>query len=99
MDSPCIGMIGLTRQQLADKLIEFGLEPGLVKRLWNLMYVKGATDLSQLTSVSKAESKAAGKISDTWPPPHCSRPCIGRCDAQMAAAVLRREYGGSGHDP
>lgn len=46
-------LIGLTHQQLAESLAEYGLEPTLVKLLWNCLYVRGATDFSHLSFLSK----------------------------------------------
>ena len=44
---------GFRRHDLAEKLTEIGLKPGLVKSLWNGIYVKGATDFSQILSISR----------------------------------------------
>lgn len=41
------------RHELAKKLIEIGLKPDLVKPLWNGVYVKGATDFSQIFTLSR----------------------------------------------
>lgn len=53
MDLPRTDMIGQTRQQLADRFVEIGLPASLVTRLWTWMYAKGATDIAQLSSLSK----------------------------------------------
>ncbi len=44
---------GFTRQELAKKLIELGLNSVLVKPVWNGVYVKGATDFSQIATLSR----------------------------------------------
>jgi 23S rRNA (adenine2503-C2)-methyltransferase len=44
---------GFRRQDLAKKLTEIGLKPDLVKPLWNGVYVKGATDFSQISALSR----------------------------------------------
>jgi 23S rRNA (adenine2503-C2)-methyltransferase len=53
MTSPNPDITGFRRHELAAKLSEFGLERGLVKPLWNALFVKGATDFSQIPSISK----------------------------------------------
>lgn len=45
---------GLRHHELAQTLAKFGIETSLVKPLWNGMYVKGATDFSQISSISRA---------------------------------------------
>jgi 23S rRNA (adenine2503-C2)-methyltransferase len=47
-------LIGLTREELAQKLAEHGFEPFRAKQIWQWMYVKGATDFAQMTSINKA---------------------------------------------
>lgn len=47
-------IIGLTRQELAEKLVECGLGPNLVEPLWNWMYVRGGTQFSQLDAISRS---------------------------------------------
>jgi 23S rRNA (adenine2503-C2)-methyltransferase len=46
-------IIGLSRQELTDKLKEFGFEPFRTKQLWHWIYVKGATSFDQMTSIAK----------------------------------------------
>lgn len=46
-------VVGLERQDLADALSMFDLEPSLVKPLWNALYVKGVTDFSRIPSISR----------------------------------------------
>ena len=44
---------GFRRQDLVKKLSEVDLEPGLAKPLWNGIYIRGATDFSQISSISR----------------------------------------------
>lgn len=45
-------LIGLSRHELSEKLVEVGLDPALVKPIWNDIYVKGVTCFSQMPSIS-----------------------------------------------
>ncbi len=47
-------IVGLTRQELAARFAERRLEPSLIKPVWNWVYVRGGTDFSGLSSLSKA---------------------------------------------
>ena len=51
---PRTDIVGLTRQEMAAKFAECGLEASLVKSVWNWVYVRGATDFSGLDCLSKA---------------------------------------------
>ena len=44
---------GFRRHDLAEKLIEIGLNPSHDKPLWNGVYVKGATEFSQILALSR----------------------------------------------
>ncbi len=50
-------LIGLSRDELADKLGGIGVAPGQrkmrVQQLWHWMYVRGAQEFSEMTNVSK----------------------------------------------
>ena len=46
-------IIGFKRQDLANKLTEIDLDPSLFKPLWNGIYIKGATDFSQIAAISR----------------------------------------------
>jgi 23S rRNA (adenine2503-C2)-methyltransferase len=50
-------LIGFTRQEMAERLGEFGIAPAQrkmrVQQLWHWLYVRGAKDFSEMTSVSK----------------------------------------------
>ncbi|MEZ5690133.1 MAG: 23S rRNA (adenine(2503)-C(2))-methyltransferase RlmN [Rickettsiales bacterium] len=48
-------IIGLTRNELAAKLKEHGFEPFRAKQIWQWLYVKGATDFTQMTSIAKKQ--------------------------------------------
>jgi 23S rRNA (adenine2503-C2)-methyltransferase len=48
-----IDITGLRRHELADALSNAGLEPKLIKPLWQGLYVRGFTDFSQFESVAK----------------------------------------------
>ncbi|MDX2113974.1 MAG: 23S rRNA (adenine(2503)-C(2))-methyltransferase RlmN [Alphaproteobacteria bacterium] len=54
MTSSKTHLIGLTRDELAQKLAEHGFEPFRAKQIWQWIYVKGATDFRQMTSINKA---------------------------------------------
>jgi 23S rRNA (adenine2503-C2)-methyltransferase len=50
-------LIGLSREEIADKLGEIGVPPAQrkmrVQQLWHWMYVRGAQDFDAMTSISK----------------------------------------------
>ncbi|MBS0205734.1 MAG: 23S rRNA (adenine(2503)-C(2))-methyltransferase RlmN [Planctomycetes bacterium] len=48
-----IEILGLARSELAERLSGQSLDPALVPRLWNSIYVRGATRFSQITSIAK----------------------------------------------
>ncbi|MCE2926944.1 MAG: 23S rRNA (adenine(2503)-C(2))-methyltransferase RlmN [Rickettsiales bacterium] len=54
MTSEKIHIIGLTREELTEKLAAHGFEPFRAKQIWQWVYVKGATDFAQMTSINKA---------------------------------------------
>lgn len=47
-------IIGLTREELTEKLAALGFEKFRAKQIWQWVYVKGATDFTQMTSINKA---------------------------------------------
>src|SRR3954468_23845271 len=52
-------LVGLTRAALAEALGAIGVPPAQqkmrVQQIWHWLYVRGATDFEQMTSVSKAQ--------------------------------------------
>ena len=56
-------IIGLGRHELADQLTACGLDPQLVKPIWNGIYVRGLTDFSQFDPISK---KHQAQLSQTF---------------------------------
>lgn len=48
-------LIGLTRQELTDKLAALGFEPFRAKQIWHWMYIKGVTDFSAMTTIAKKQ--------------------------------------------
>ncbi|MFK9236776.1 hypothetical protein ACJEKV_25695, partial [Escherichia coli] len=50
-------LIGLSRAEIADRLGEIGVAPGQRKmrtqQLWHWMYVRGAKEFDEMTSISK----------------------------------------------
>ena len=54
-------VIGLSRQELAARLTECGLDASLVKPLWNWIYVRGETDFSRLTAISRSRRSVLAK--------------------------------------
>ena len=48
-------IIGLTITELAEKLVEIGIEKFRAKQVWNGIYVKGAKDFSQIPSIAKKQ--------------------------------------------
>jgi 23S rRNA (adenine2503-C2)-methyltransferase len=48
-----IDIIGLTREELAEKLALYGIEAFRAKQIWHWLYVKGVSDFSQMTSIAK----------------------------------------------
>ncbi len=55
-------LVGLTRQELIDKLVEHGLEKFRAAQIWQWMYVKGATEFSQMTSIAKKQQAQLAEI-------------------------------------
>ena len=58
IESPAIGprrqLVGLGRAALAAEMAAFGAEPFRARQLWHWIYHRGATDFTQMTSLSKA---------------------------------------------
>lgn len=50
-------IIGLTREELTTKLQEVGLEAFRAKQIWQWVYVKGATDFAQMSSIAKKQQQ------------------------------------------
>ncbi len=50
-------IIGLTREELTEKLKAIGLEAFRAKQIWQWVYVKGATDFTQMTSIAKKQQE------------------------------------------
>ncbi len=48
-------IIGLSRDELTAKLKEVGFEACRAKQIWHWIYVKGATDFSQMTTIAKKQ--------------------------------------------
>jgi 23S rRNA (adenine2503-C2)-methyltransferase len=48
-------LIGLSREELAEKLKAHGLEPFRAKQVWHWMYARGATDFAQMTTIAKKQ--------------------------------------------
>lgn len=46
-------IIGLSRQELTDKLKELGFEAFRAKQIWHWVYVKGATSFDGMTTIAK----------------------------------------------
>jgi 23S rRNA (adenine2503-C2)-methyltransferase len=57
MMSDKVQIIGLTQDELIAKLKEFGFETFRAKQIWHWVYVKGATDFAQMSSISKGSQK------------------------------------------
>ena len=58
IEFPAIGprrqLVGLGRAALAAEMAAFGAEPFRARQLWHWIYHRGATDFTQMTSLSKA---------------------------------------------
>lgn len=50
-------IIGLSRQELADKLKEHGFEAFRAKQVWHWVYTKGVTDFAQMTTIAKDQQR------------------------------------------
>lgn len=48
-------IVGLTRQELTDRLKAIGVEPYRAKQIWHWVYVKGATDFAAMTTIAKKQ--------------------------------------------
>ncbi len=48
-------IIGLSRQELTEKLKDLGVEPFRAKQIWHWIYTKGATDFAQMTTIAKKQ--------------------------------------------
>ena len=72
MQSPQIDIIGISRQELAEILQSHGLDPKLVKWLWNGIYVRGQTQFSQIETLSRKHQSQLAEIF------FISRPAVSR---------------------
>ena len=63
-------LIGLTRDELAEKLMVLGFEKFRAKQIWQWMYVKGATDFREMSSIAKKDQQ---KLAEHF---HLDRPRI-----------------------
>jgi 23S rRNA (adenine2503-C2)-methyltransferase len=50
-------IIGLSREELAAKIKDIGLEAFRAKQVWQWVYVKGVTDFTQMTSIAKPQQQ------------------------------------------
>jgi len=48
-------IIGLTLDELKEKLVAIGVEAFRAKQIWNGVYVKGATEFSQISTIAKKQ--------------------------------------------
>jgi 23S rRNA (adenine2503-C2)-methyltransferase len=48
-------IVGLTKEELTSKLKALGFEAFRAKQIWQWVYVKGATDFSQMSSIAKRQ--------------------------------------------
>ena len=57
MTNTKISLIGLSRKELEEALVSQGFERFRAKQVWQWLYVKGATDFSQMTSIAKKQQE------------------------------------------
>jgi 23S rRNA (adenine2503-C2)-methyltransferase len=50
-------IVGLTKEELTEKLAALGFEKFRAKQIWQWVYVKGATDFSQMSSIAKKQQE------------------------------------------
>jgi len=55
-------LIGLTREEMQEELVKHGFEKFRTKQLWNWIYAKGATEFSQMSSISKDQQKRMDEV-------------------------------------
>ncbi|MDE3059967.1 MAG: 23S rRNA (adenine(2503)-C(2))-methyltransferase RlmN [Pseudomonadota bacterium] len=48
-------IVGLTREELAEKLKEHGFEAFRAKQIWHWIYHRGVTDFAQMTTIAKKQ--------------------------------------------
>ena len=48
-------LIGLTKDEIAAKLQEIGMEKFRAKQIWHWLYAKGVTDFAQMTTIAMAD--------------------------------------------
>lgn len=46
-------LVGLTREQLTQRITDLGIEPFRAKQIWQWIYTKGATEFAQMSSIKK----------------------------------------------
>lgn len=62
-------LIGLSREELTEALVAHGFEKFRAKQIWHWLYVKGATEFSQMSTISKDQhAKLAEHFSINRPP-------------------------------
>jgi 23S rRNA (adenine2503-C2)-methyltransferase len=81
IESPAIGprrhLVGLGRDALAAEMAAFGAEPFRARQLWHWIYHRGATDFTQMTSLSKAFRDRLAEHYDL------RRPAVSQCLASI----------------
>ena len=50
---PKPNLIGMTREQLADVMVDIGEKPFRAKQLWNWLYIRGVKTFADMTNLSK----------------------------------------------
>jgi 23S rRNA (adenine2503-C2)-methyltransferase len=55
-------IIGLTREELAETLAGHGFEKFRAKQIWQWVYVKGATDFAQMSSIAKKDQQKLAEL-------------------------------------
>ncbi len=55
-------LIGLTRKELEEKLVAQGIEKFRAGQIWQWMYVKGATEFAQMTSIAKKQQEQLAEL-------------------------------------
>ncbi|MBI1237039.1 MAG: 23S rRNA (adenine(2503)-C(2))-methyltransferase RlmN [Alphaproteobacteria bacterium] len=70
-----INLIGLTREELAGLLVQNGFEKYRAGQIWQWMYVKGATDFAQMTSIAKPQQQRLSELF-TLARPHIAKDLV-----------------------
>ncbi len=62
------GLIGLSRQQVTDLLVEMGEKPFRARQIWHWIYKRGVTDFEAMTDINRdLRARLAEKFSVTRP--------------------------------